>query len=93
MALQSAVEKMQQTQPNYSAAQLAAIHGPRILIGDGDHEEFISRAHTEYLARTIPGAQLAILHSVSHFAPWQAPKDFNRSMLAFIASGSTEPAE
>ena len=83
-ALRAAVETMQKSQPNYSAAQLATIKGPRIAIVDGDHEEFIKRAHTEYLARTIPGARLIVLSEVSHFAPWQAPEEFNRSMLEFL---------
>lgn len=83
-ALRSAVEVMQKTEPNYSAADLAAIRGPRIAIVDGDHEEFIPRAHTVYLAQTIPGAKLILLRGVSHFAPWQAPAQFNRSMLAFL---------
>jgi pimeloyl-ACP methyl ester carboxylesterase len=83
-ALHTAVETMQKSQPNYSAAELATIRGPRVAIVDGDHEEFINRTHTEYLARTIPGAELILLRRVSHFAPWQAPEDFNRSMLAFL---------
>jgi len=64
---------MQLSQPTYTPAQLAAIHGPDILIADGDHEEFILRQHTQYLARTIPGATLLILPGVSHFAPLQNP--------------------
>jgi pimeloyl-ACP methyl ester carboxylesterase len=88
--LHSAVETMQKSQPNYSAADLAAIHGPRIAVADGDHEEFITRAHTEYLARTIPGATLIILHGVSHFAPWQAPGEFNRSMISFLDQASRQ---
>jgi pimeloyl-ACP methyl ester carboxylesterase len=82
--LHAAVETMQKSEPSYSSGQLAAIRGPRIAIVDGDHEEFIKRAHTEYLARTIPGAELIVLPEVSHFAPWQAPEEFNRSMLGFL---------
>jgi pimeloyl-ACP methyl ester carboxylesterase len=82
--LHKAVEAMQTTEPNYSAAELAAIKGPRVLIADGDHEEFIKPEHTAYLAQTIPGAQITILPNVSHFAPWQAPDAFNASMIAFL---------
>jgi pimeloyl-ACP methyl ester carboxylesterase len=82
--LRTAVAAMQRTEPNYSTADLAAIRGPRIAIVDGEHEEFITRAHTVYLAQTIPGAKLIFLPGVSHFAPWQAPAQFNRSMLAFL---------
>jgi pimeloyl-ACP methyl ester carboxylesterase len=84
-ALHTAIEAMQKTEPNYSAAALAAIRGPTIAIVDAEHEEFIKPEHTAYLARTIPGATLTILPGVSHFAPWQAPDQFNRSMLGFLA--------
>jgi pimeloyl-ACP methyl ester carboxylesterase len=83
-AAMAAIETMVTTQPDYSAAQLRAIHGPRIAIVDGDHEELIAPAHTRYLARTIPGAKLIILKDVSHFAPLQAPGEFNAAMIAFL---------
>lgn len=83
-ALHDAVEAMQKTEPSYSAAQLAAIRGPKIAIADGDHEEFIKEEHTEYMAMTIPGAQYIILPDVSHFAPWQDPEAFNASIVKFL---------
>jgi pimeloyl-ACP methyl ester carboxylesterase len=83
-ALARRVLVLQLTQPNYSPAQLAAIHGPQIEIVDGDHDELILRRHTEYLAHAIPGAQLLILPGVSHFAPLQAPDAFNRAVLGFL---------
>lgn len=83
-ALHEAVETMQKSEPNYTAAQLEAIHGPTIAIADGDHEEFIKEEHTRYMAKTIPGATLIILPGVSHFAPWQAPDAFNASVLDFL---------
>jgi pimeloyl-ACP methyl ester carboxylesterase len=86
--LERAVLAMQTTQPNYAAADLAAIRGPQIAIVDGDHEEFIRRRHTVWLARTIPGAQLIILPGVSHFAPVQAPDVFNAAMLGFLDGGA-----
>lgn len=79
-----AVRGMQKDEPGYSTADLATINGPRIAIADGDHDEFITRAHTDYLAKTIPGARLIILPGVSHFAPWQAPEAFNKSVIDFL---------
>jgi pimeloyl-ACP methyl ester carboxylesterase len=38
------------------------------MIADGEHDEGIKRDHTEELAKLIPGAKLAILPGVSHFA-------------------------
>jgi pimeloyl-ACP methyl ester carboxylesterase len=83
-ALSKAVLQMQMREPTYTPQELAAIKGPAIAIVDGEHEEFILRQHTEYLARTIPGAQLIILPGVSHFAPLQDPAAFNGAMIGFL---------
>jgi pimeloyl-ACP methyl ester carboxylesterase len=92
--LSADVLAMQMREPNYTPAELAAIKGPAIAIVDGAHEEFILRQHTEYLARTIPGAQLIILPDGSHFAPLQTPDAFNAAMNGFLAGppGATAPA-
>jgi pimeloyl-ACP methyl ester carboxylesterase len=86
----AAVTLMQQTQPNYSAHDLANISVPVVIV-QSEHDEFIKREHAEYLARTIPNAELVVLNGVSHFAPLQRPKQFNTAMLAFI-SGSLPPS-
>lgn len=77
------VNRMWDTEPNYRAADLARIATP-VAIVDGDHDEAIKREHTEYLARSIPGAKLIILPGVSHFAMLQDPRAFNSAMLAFL---------
>ena len=74
---------MWDTEPNYKAADLARIHVP-VAIADGDHDEAIKREHTEYLARSIPGAKLVILPGVSHFAMLQKPALFNAAVLRFL---------
>jgi pimeloyl-ACP methyl ester carboxylesterase len=51
---------------------------------DGDHEEFIKRAHTEDMAASIPNAGLLILPHTSHFAFLQNPKMFNFAILHFL---------
>lgn len=79
----AAVSVMMQTQPNYSARDLAAIDTP-VAIVLGEHDEFIRREHAAYLADTIPGASLTILPGVSHFAPLQKPALFNQTVLAFL---------
>ena len=82
-ALAEAVGQMQRTQPNYSARDLAAIRVP-VTIVQSERDEFIEREHADYLARTIPGAELVILDGVSHFAPLQRPQLFNAAVLAFL---------
>jgi pimeloyl-ACP methyl ester carboxylesterase len=78
-----AVGLMQRTQPNYSAHDLAQISVP-VAIVQSEHDEFIKGEHAEYLARSIPNAELVNLHGVSHFAPLQRPEQFNIAMLAFL---------
>jgi pimeloyl-ACP methyl ester carboxylesterase len=79
----AAIEKMWADEPNYEAADLARIHTPTAIV-DGDHDEAIKREHTEYLARSIPGARLIILKDVSHFAMLQDAAQFNAAMLGFL---------
>lgn len=79
-----AVGLMQRTQPNYSADDLAQI-SVRVAIVQSEYDEFIKREHAEYLARSIPNAELVNLPGVSHFAPLQRPGQFNSAMLAFLA--------
>ncbi len=84
-AFSDAVGLMQKTQPNYSAHDLAQIGVP-VAIVQSEHDEFIKRDHAEYLARSIPNAELVNLHGVSHFAPLQRPEQFNSAMLAFLGN-------
>lgn len=78
-----AVGLMQRTQPNYTAADLEGIRVP-VTIVQSENEEFIRPEHAEYLARTIPGAELVLLPGVSHFAPLQRPELFNEAVLKFL---------
>ncbi|MBR0896110.1 alpha/beta hydrolase [Bradyrhizobium tropiciagri] len=77
------IEKMWDSQPNWTDAQLRTIRAP-VLIADGQHDEAIQREHTEYMAATIPGAGLLILPNVSHFAFLQDPTLFNAALLDFL---------
>jgi pimeloyl-ACP methyl ester carboxylesterase len=83
-AFSEAVGRMQKTQPDYSAEDLAGIRVP-VLIVQSEQDEFIKREHAEYLARSIPEAEFELLEGVSHFAPLQRPAQFNRAMLAFLS--------
>jgi pimeloyl-ACP methyl ester carboxylesterase len=86
-ALSAAVFRMMATQPNYRAEDLATIRGP-VAIVHAERDEFIIRAHSEYLARSIPGAQLIVLRDVGHLGHQQAPGPFNAAMLAFLDSSA-----
>ncbi|MCE9648610.1 MAG: alpha/beta hydrolase [Parvibaculum sp.] len=82
-AFADAVGAMQRTEPNYSADDLARISVP-VAIVQAEHDEFIRDEHAEYLAETIPGAELIRLPGVSHFAPLQRPDEFNAAVLRFL---------
>jgi pimeloyl-ACP methyl ester carboxylesterase len=79
------IEKMWETQPNWTDEQLRSIRLP-VLIADGQYDEGIKREHTEYMAATIPGAGLLILPNVSHFAFLQDPLLFNAALFDFLES-------
>jgi pimeloyl-ACP methyl ester carboxylesterase len=57
-----------------------------MLVMDGDHDEYVKREHTDYMANTIPSAGLLILPKASHFAPWQDPALFNYALLHFLGN-------
>jgi pimeloyl-ACP methyl ester carboxylesterase len=78
-----AVSLMMNTQHKTSAAELAAIRVP-VVVAQSASDEFIKLEHAEYLARTIPGAELLVLEGVTHFAPLQRPGVFNAAVLAFL---------
>ena len=77
------VSTMQQTQPNYTAEQLARV-SVTVTVVHSEHDEFIKREHAEYLATTIPNADFVYLPEVSHFVPLQRPDLFNQTILAFL---------
>ncbi|MDR9776827.1 alpha/beta hydrolase [Rhizobium hidalgonense] len=78
-----AVSLMMRTEPNYQAADLGRIHVP-VAIVLGEHDEFIKPEHAEYLARSVPDAEMIYLRGVSHFAPLQRPAEFNAAVLSFL---------
>jgi pimeloyl-ACP methyl ester carboxylesterase len=77
------IQAMWAQQPNWTREQLQRITVPT-AIADGAHDEAIQRAHTEYLAHTIPHAKLVILDDVSHFGMLQNPQEFGATVLAFL---------
>ncbi|WP_076858583.1 alpha/beta fold hydrolase [Bradyrhizobium mercantei] len=79
------IEKMWDSQPNWTDDQLRTIRAP-VLIADGQHDEGIKREHTEYMAATIPGAGLLIFPNASHFAFLQDPALFNAALNDFLDS-------
>jgi pimeloyl-ACP methyl ester carboxylesterase len=82
-AFSAAVGKMWDTLPAFTADQLRSIKVPTV-IADGEYDEAIRQSHDRYMADTIPGARLAILPNVSHFAMLQNPEEFDAAVLDFL---------
>jgi pimeloyl-ACP methyl ester carboxylesterase len=78
------ISRMWATEPNYTKDQLRGIAVPTTIF-DGDHDEAIEPAHTEEMAKLIPGAQLVIMADASHFAMWQHPEAFRAVVEEFLA--------
>ena len=79
------LNKMWDTEPDFSDAQLRSIKVPTWIV-DGDHDEIIKRQDTDRMANLIPGAREVILPRTSHFAFLQDPKQFNDALLHFLSS-------
>jgi len=77
------ISGMWASQPNWSDDDLKKITTQTAIVL-GDHDEAISREHTDYLAKTIPGAKLIILKEASHFAMLQDPEGYNKAVRDFI---------
>ncbi|WP_128927840.1 alpha/beta fold hydrolase [Bradyrhizobium guangxiense] len=86
------ITKMWESQPKWTASDLAAIKVPTWIV-DGDHDEAIKRENTEFMAAAIPGAGLLIQPEVSHFSFLQDPEQFNQDVLHFLERrDASEPA-
>jgi pimeloyl-ACP methyl ester carboxylesterase len=77
------IEKMWETQPNWTAADLHRIAVP-VWIVDADHDEAIKRENTEFMAREIPNGGLLLQPEVSHFSFLQDPEQFTADVLHFL---------
>lgn len=77
------ISNMWATEPNWTDDQVKAITVPTAIVL-GDHDEAITRAHTDKMAGLIPGAQEVILKDASHFAMLQAPAEYTAAVRNFF---------
>jgi pimeloyl-ACP methyl ester carboxylesterase len=74
------------TQPmHFTADQLRGIRAPT-LVADGDHDEVIVLDQVKEIAGLIPHAKLVVFSDASHFAHWQDPTTFNRTLVEFLTA-------
>jgi pimeloyl-ACP methyl ester carboxylesterase len=77
------VQKMWETQPNWTADDLARISVPTWIV-DADHDEAIKRENIEFMAANVPNAGLLLQPEVSHFSFIQDPEQFTADVLHFL---------
>lgn len=77
------ITKMWESEPHWTAADLAAIKVPTWIV-DADHDEAIKRDNTLFMADNIAGSGLLIQPEVSHFSFLQDPQQFNADVLHFL---------
>jgi pimeloyl-ACP methyl ester carboxylesterase len=85
--LVAGLRHMWRTEPNFTEQRLATVRVPT-TISDGEYDEIIDRGHTEGIADAIPGARLAILADVSHFAMLQNPSQFTLEVTKFLTAST-----
>jgi pimeloyl-ACP methyl ester carboxylesterase len=77
------IRTMWLTEPSFTAAELAKIKVP-ILIMDGQLEELIRPDHAQEIAKAIPKAKLVVLPKVGHYATFKTPELWNATVLSFL---------
>jgi pimeloyl-ACP methyl ester carboxylesterase len=71
-------------------AELHRIAAPTLVLW-GDRDLLTPPRHGEILTSAIPSAELAYIRGAGHTPMWDAPEEFSRRVLEFLA-GSTQPA-
>ena len=77
------IRNMWLAEPNFSAAELAKITAPTLIM-DGEEEELIRPEHAKEIAAAIPNAKLVMLPHVGHYATFKTPKLWNDTVLNFL---------
>lgn len=70
-------------EPKFSAAELAKITSPTLIM-DGQQEELIRPDHAKEIAVAIPNAKLVMLPNVGHYATFKTPKQWNEAVVSFL---------
>ncbi len=70
-------------EPNFSAADLAKITSPTLIM-DGQQEELIRPDHAKEIAALIPSAKLVMLPNVGHYGTFKTPKQWNDAVANFL---------
>lgn len=84
-AFMDAVSLMQSTDPDYDAADLAAIDVP-VIVTQAPDDEFIRLEHAQFIAANLPQGRFVSLPFGTHFAPLQHGQAFSEFALSLLSS-------
>lgn len=70
-------------EPNFSAAELAKITSPTLIM-DGQQEELIRPDHAKEIAAAIPKSTLIMLPNVGHYGTFKTPEQWNEAVANFL---------
>ncbi|TLD33480.1 hypothetical protein PspLS_01581 [Pyricularia sp. CBS 133598] len=78
------VSKLEETLPNFTAADFAKIDGTKVTMVEADHEEAVKRGTGQRISSQITGSKFVSLEGGSHFSPLQIPDKFADAIEAFL---------
>ncbi|MEW2219428.1 alpha/beta hydrolase [Streptomyces sp. NPDC006990] len=79
---------MWRTQPSLTAADLARVTAPTLVVAGDD--DMMTLEHTVALYRALPAGQLAVVPGASHLVPVEQPASVNRLILNHLARDAVE---
>ena len=71
------------TEPNFTAAELASVEVP-VLVLAGENDEYIVSGHPAEISAAIPGSQLVLLSNAGHNAIFETPVAWMGAVLTFL---------
>jgi pimeloyl-ACP methyl ester carboxylesterase len=88
--LVTSLQRLYETEPSWTADDLAKITAPTLLIV-GAHDA-IRPAHTAWMARTIPGARAVTIAGASHSVPLERPDVVAALVVAHLDAAHPDAA-
>ena len=79
------LRQLQACMGHNASDRLSQIHVPTLVI-HGDVDPLVPVANGQYLAEHIPGARLILYPDTGHIPIIERADDYNRDVLAFLAS-------
>ncbi|KAF2217772.1 hypothetical protein CERZMDRAFT_30708 [Cercospora zeae-maydis SCOH1-5] len=78
------LQTLEDTQPNWSDAEFAAIDGEKVTLVEAEYDEAVKRGVPFHQHEVLKGSGYVKLRNVSHFAPMQDPDQFAKAVLDWV---------